>query len=308
MKLWPPCRMKQGRSLIAAMLCTVVLIGACSEKKVEEGSAPSQMADDGPRVVQGETPAKPAHEQVAAAGDANAVSAPEATAEASSAPSWVEPLPGLRVDIARKVIEFDGKIPIDPHDPQTPKIFLEVIVCSRDSREHESLVVTDVKPSHVHAGLMMLGLEPGHPGSWRWDAEARKMIATPPAGPGLEVVFIVKGADGLPVVHDPASWIINERETRTFAEQIAGLPAETSSGPHWVFSGSKIAPRPDGQGEYYKADIEGTLVGLATFGTETIAIPAMIRPEAAVEAPVWIADRRNLPKWGTDVTVRITAK
>jgi outer membrane murein-binding lipoprotein Lpp len=301
--------MKQGRSLIAAMLCTVVLIGACSEKKVEEGSSAvqggAQSSGQDQQVAHGESSAKPPQEQAAIAGDANAGSPADAAAETQQAPSWVEPLPGLRVDIARKVIEFDGKIPIDPHDPQTPKIFLEVIVCSRDSREHESLIVTDVKPSHVHAGLIMLGLEPGHPGSWRWDAEARKMISTPPAGPPVEVVFIVKGADGLPVVHDPASWIINERETRTFVEQIAGEPAVST---RWVFAGSRIAPRPDGPGEYYKADIEGTLVGLATFGTETIAIPAMISPEAAVEAPVWIADRRNLPKWGTAVTVRITAK
>lgn len=270
---------------LAVLVCISACWSGCTQEKTHTAPAPA----DSDAAATSAAPAEP----------------PAPLHGAGEAPrTWAEPFPGVRVDAARKVIEFDGQVPIDPHDPQTPRIYLEVMVCSRDTREHESLVVTSVKPSHIHAALLMIGLEPGTPGSWRWDAGAGRMIASGPTGPGLDVSFIVAGSDGLPAVHDPAAWVIDERETVRLSEK---LRARDVHSPGWVFAGSKIALRPDGPGEYYKADIEGTLVGLATFGTETIALPLVISPEAAVEAPVWIADRSAVPPWGTRVTVRISA-
>ena len=82
-----------------------------------------------------------------------------------TAATWAEASPGLRVSREARALEFDGTVPIDVHG-KAPRVFLEVLVCSRDTREHESLVVTDVKPSSVHAALLMLGMTPGTPGSW----------------------------------------------------------------------------------------------------------------------------------------------
>lgn len=208
------------------------------------------------------------------------------------------PFPNVRVDVKGKVVEFDGVVPIDPHDRETPLMFLEVVVCSRDSREHESLVVTDAVPSHVHAALLMIGAEPGRPGSWKPDPILRKMVPTAPVGPEVEVEFIHTGLDGAVVHSNPSDWIIDVRNHRSLRTQARGEPV-------WLFGGSAIAPRPDGEGEYYKADIEGTLIGLATFGTETLAWPHVFSPEAAVQAPEWIADAAKVPPLGTKVTVRL---
>ncbi len=214
---------------------------------------------------------------------------------------WATPFPHVRMNIAQRTIELDGLVPIDPHDKETPEIYLEVVVCSKNSREHETLVVTEARPSDVHAALLLLGLEPGAPGAWGWDRARSKMTVTPPMGPGVRVSFMYRDAGGAQVESDPADWIIDVHGRRSLRE-LAGIGRAP-----WVFAGSVIAPRPDGPGEYYKADIEGTLVGLATFGTETLAWPMVFSPEAAVQAPEWIADPAKVPPWKTPVTVRLTA-
>ena len=86
-----------------------------------------------------------------------------------------------------KTVEFDGTVPIDCHDPRTPRVYLEVAVCTPDTKEHEALVVTRVKPSDVHAALLAAGLEAGEPGTWTW--ENKKLVAHPPKGGPVEVVL-----------------------------------------------------------------------------------------------------------------------
>ena len=45
--------------------------------------------------------------------------------------------------------------------------WLEQVACMVGTREHESLVVVEAKPSEVHAALLLLGLEPGTPKAGR---------------------------------------------------------------------------------------------------------------------------------------------
>ena len=45
--------------------------------------------------------------------------------------------------------------------------------------------------------------------------------------------------------------------------------------------------------------------GLATFGTETIALTDAISHASAIDEPVWIASRALVPPKGTPVIVRI---
>jgi hypothetical protein len=59
--------------------------------------------------------------------------------------------------------------------------------------------------------------------------------------------------------------------------------------------------------EAYDAEGMGTLIGLATFGSETIAPETVFSPDSAQSEPVWIADRRTLPKISTPVTIRLRA-
>lgn len=213
----------------------------------------------------------------------------------SPPPGAREVFPSVRVDAAAKVVEFDGVVPIDAHDPDAPLVFLELVACTPDTREHESLVMTRADAAHVHAALLLVGLEPGAPGSWTWDGTT--IHAIPPRGPGLDVLLVTRDAAGAEVVATPQSWIVSARDGRRFDAGGAGA---------WIFAGSIVRTR---QGrEVYEAQGAGTLIGLTTFGSETIAWREVISPEAAIEEPEWIADKAIVPRMGTPVTVRIRAR
>ena len=195
-----------------------------------------------------------------------------------------ELLQGVRV--AKHTVEFRGTVCADASHPQTPVVYLELLVTAPDSREHESLVVTTVKPSAIHAGLLAAGFEPGHPIRWsKGEVEARA------EGPGVrvEVATVEDGNTGAFV--DLASWAMHQGSGERLTE---------AEGWGLVFAGSALGE--DG----YAADRTGTIVGLTGFGTEVVAARWNLSPEATVDEPVWIVDTERTPKFGTEVVVRIT--
>lgn len=202
------------------------------------------------------------------------------TPKAQPAQAWTTLAPGLRIDTQRATVEFDGTVAMDCHNPVTPDVYLELLVCAPDTREHEALVVTSVPPSLIHAALLAVGLEPGHPGVLR--------TATPPTGDPVRVTLFTDQAHP----RDITSWI-TDAPTRSTAPPAAH-----------VFAGSRIVDR-NGQTRY-DADGSGVIVGLTTFGSETIAYQPLISPSADTDEPVWIADPRTVPAIGTPVRVRLS--
>lgn len=201
-----------------------------------------------------------------------------------------QPFPHIRVDANARTVEFDATVPITLDDPDAPFVYLELVACIPDTKEHETLVVTEALPSHIHAALLLLGLEPGSPGAWEWRDDALQSI--PPTGPRVRIEFLYTDVNGEEVVARPQEWIVNAETGETF-------PAGD-----WVFAGSRIV---EWRGEeFYDADGAGTLIGLTTFGSEVLAWPEMISPEASIEEPVWIANAATTPPMGTEVVVRLT--
>ena len=227
---------------------------------------------------------RPAHTRVAALA-LLASSAPLLTACAATPPrhDWTTLAPGLRLDPDARAVEFDATVAMDCHNPTTPDVYLELIACSPDTREHEALVVTDIPPSLIHAALLAAGLEHGAPGELA--------TGSPPSGDRVTVELIAGRAS-------------------TATDWITDAPTRTRTPPHdFVFAGSRLATRTTGgeTREVYDADGTGVIIGLTTFGSELIAHVPLISPDASTDEPVWIADPRVVPDIGTPVRVRITA-
>lgn len=207
---------------------------------------------------------------------------------------WVELFPGARLEKTRRWVEFDGIVPINAHNPETPIVYLEAFVCGPDSKEHESLVMTKVRPSHLHAALLAAGFSPGAPAKWIGGPQGAR--ATPAKGDALRVTFVVTSADGRESQSEPWTWA---KHVRTGA-------AMTPPASPFVFAGSRMVHR-NGR-EWYDADGVGVLVGLHAWESETIAWRTPMSPWARDEEPVWIADAAKVPKVGTSVRVRIAAE
>ncbi|MCC5822733.1 MAG: YdjY domain-containing protein [Phycisphaerales bacterium] len=209
-----------------------------------------------------------------------------AEADPATPPDIRELLPGVRV--GEGFVEFRGTVCADLSHPQTPVVYLELLVTGPDSREHESLVVSGVKPSNLHAGLLAAGLEPGRPVAWRG-----AKVAHSAEGERVRVEAAMLDDDGEPGAFvDLASWAINKETERRLTE---------AEGWGLVFAGSMLDEQ---QG--YAADMTGTIIGLTDFGTEVIAAAWDLSPHSAIDEPVWIVDKDRVPAFGTPVVVRIT--
>ena len=213
--------------------------------------------------------------------------AQEAGQEAAPAPTKV--FPSITVDVAKRVIEIDGIVPVDCHDEETPDVFLEVVACTPGTKEHEALVLTKAKPSQVHAALLSIGLEPGKPGRWAYDGTA--VTRHEPEGPEVTVEIVYENEAGETIVTDVREWIVDIETLERF---------EAS----WVFAGSRMVTYRER--EFYDADGTGLVVGLTTFGSEVVACSEVISHEADVTEPSWIANRELVPAYKTAVKLRLT--
>lgn len=206
------------------------------------------------------------------------------------ASNFVEVFPHVRINRAARVVEFDGFICVDCHHPDTPVVYLEAIVCATRTKEHESLVAAHAAPSEIHAAMLMCGYEPGAPG--RIEEVAGNLRRIPPTGPSVSVRFVLPTAAESTSIN-PAEWVLHRHSRETLALRSS----------NWVFAGSGIVTRAGR--EWYHADAEGSIVGLATFGSEVIAWTDVYDHRAAIDEPVWIADIERVPVIGTPVTVSI---
>jgi len=191
-----------------------------------------------------------------------------------------EMLPGVWVE--KGVVEIDASVAMDCHHPETPDVYLEMLITGPDSREHESLLVSSALPSNLHAGLLAAGFEPGHPVSFE---DGKRVSATG------DVIAIDVRVDGSEKWVGLVEWVVHVQGGTALAADVgwAGL----------VFAGSEIL-----EGGEYAGDREGALVSLTPWGFEVVSPAWVLSPDASVDEPVWIADRTQVPEIGVPVRVR----
>lgn len=217
---------------------------------------------------------------------------PGASPAAPSAPPSESPAslstvvlgPGLVVDRIAREVRVEAEVACNQG-------WLEQAACKAGTREHESLLAIAVAPSRIHAGILLLGLEPGQPGEWKPAADGSDaVVRVAPAGAPLALA--VRASSGeVPL----SAWITDPVKGRAF-------PAQP-----WVFAGSRIRSNTKsmGPGEHYVADRTGSIVGLVTFGDEVIAYDEVLSDKVDVDAPEWQANTPVMPAPGTRVQLVI---
>ena len=205
-------------------------------------------------------------------------------------PAWTTLAPGLSIDRDQQQVRIRCWSCLD-------RGFLEQVLCSPGTREHESLLVTDVPPSSIHAALLLAGLEPGTPG--RWHEVGSRVELLPPTGDSVQVAVQYERADASGRVHEPVSmWI---------AELHAGADFPTDT---WIFGGSVLVDQKDLTGEEsnYLADHSGSVIGIVTFGDELLGLPKVIPDASSVHEPEWVVRVEKVPPPGTEVQVLLSPR
>jgi len=94
---------------------------------------------------------------------------------------------------------------------------LEMLLCKRHTKEHESILAFEGEARVVHAGLVALGIDPGKPVSFNPEF-------TPPSGTALLIELVWKDKDGKERRKDARDWIRHSIH-RYFGAPLETLPA-----------------------------------------------------------------------------------
>jgi hypothetical protein len=165
---------------------------------------------------------------------------------------------------------------------------LEYLLVGPHGAAHESLFLTQVRPSLLNAAMLLLGVEPGR-NAYREetggvDEKGRPNVEVhPPDGDGF---FLY------------AAW---REQGETYFFRVEDLLRNLESGRslrrhRWVYLGSRFQALKPGASESFLADIEGNLINLSFFFQGNTLLSAAL-PECYVQT-IWAANEWLLPERG----------
>ena len=176
--------------------------------------------------------------------------------------------PGVMIDFARLQVEVDAQVVLREG-------MLELLACSPDTKEHESILRVNARPSQIYQAMGLIGLQPGRPVGW--DQETQKRV--PPTGEVLSIAITFKTDRGAQSA-DAWDWL-----------RTAG--SDTTPPPRpWLFTGSVR----DAEGRL-AVDQDGTVVTVVDFGSELVGLAEY---HSAENADLWLeAFTERIPPKGT---------
>lgn len=217
----------------------------------------------------------------------------QANSSAAAAVSKLK-FPGIAINLEERCVDVEASVCLR-------RGLLELVACTKGTKEHESIIAIEGKPMHIHAALLLLGAKPGSPATrQQLGDQAERWIDVPPSGGPVDVFLTLKGQDGKVVEHPISDFIAPSSRTSDIAataEQEARFPTHT-----FLFAGSVL--QGDGPGpRRYLSDESGNVISLSTFGDELLCLPAI--HSQANDALRWQVDPTHLPAVGSNVTLRL---
>lgn len=202
--------------------------------------------------------------------------------------------PGVAINLQERCVDVESSVCLD-------RGALELVACTKGTKEHESIVAIEARPRHIHAALLLLGAKPGSPATrMQVGDQAGRWVDIPPKGGAVDVFLVLKGKEGM-IAERPISDFIAPSRKRSddsaSADHAAGFPTHT-----FVFAGSVLYG--DGPGpRRYASDDSGNVISLSTFGDESLCLPAIHSQDN--DALMWQVNATNLPAVGSKVTLRL---
>jgi hypothetical protein len=90
-------------------------------------------------------------------------------------------LPGLAINVQERCVDIEATTCLE-HG------MLELIACSKGSKEHESIVAVEARPMHIHTALLLLGANNGNPAMSRpVHDQGTRWVHVPPRGDPVDV-------------------------------------------------------------------------------------------------------------------------
>lgn len=144
---------------------------------------------------------------------------------------------------------------------------LEVLLCRKQTKEHEAVIRTGVDAKLIHAALMAAGGKPGSP--VRFIDPATDQPAYRPASGTTIGVTVHYRKDGKPTSRPAQEWVRDIKTGKPMAHK-------------WVFAGSKEIRNPDDPSApaYYAAN-SGEVISISNFPGSMLDLPVSVSQENA---------------------------
>ncbi len=208
----------------------------------------------------------------------------EKSPAAEIAPGKAPKLPHIAIDHKKGHVDVDAIVTLREGD------WLELLACTKGTKEHEAILVVEARPSHIHMALLMVGLEPGNPMRWQQNEAKDGYQIIEARGPKVAITLIYE-MDGKTVETPAHEWIVNQQTGKTLDDNI------------WLFTGSEIM-KFDDEPPVFAADVNGTAISLVTFGDELLGKQTNVTNET--DNAMWTARTRFIPPLNTKVIIRLT--
>ncbi|MBY0513905.1 MAG: YdjY domain-containing protein [Gemmataceae bacterium] len=144
---------------------------------------------------------------------------------------------------------------------------LEVFLCKKNTKEHESILRVDLDARLIHAALEAAGAKAGTPTQFV-NPKTNAAEYKPATGAKLKVLVHYR-KDGKLHTHPGQEWVWNKKEKKSLAAE-------------WVFAGSILIRNPDQPAEppYYAAN-SGEVITISNFPYAMLDVPVEISKDDA---------------------------
>jgi len=202
-------------------------------------------------------------------------------------------LPGMTVNVAERYIDIAATLCLDEG-------LLELVACTKGTKEHESIVAVEASPLHIHTALLVLGATNGQPAMRQpRDPPHAGWVDIPPSGDPIEVFLVLPDTDGQPVEHTVSSYVAPAGSDEAAGSGEGGFPDA------FLFAGSHLRDNGDGP-RTYLADESGNVISIATFGDELLCLDGI--HGQGNDALLWQVNPEHLPPVGTKITLRLRVR
>ena len=207
-------------------------------------------------------------------------------------------LPGVVIDFQQRHVDVESTVCLRQG-------LLELIACTKGTKEHESIVVVHARPMHIHLALVLLGAKNGNPAMRRpTNEDGTQWIDVPPSGDPVDVYLVLKSKDGKLVERPISDFVaLARKETDKEAGAKSRSATEAPKFPRtFLFAGSVLRQQGPGPRRYL-SELSGDVISVVTFGDELLCLPDIQSQDD--DSLVWQIDATDLPPIGTKITLRL---
>ena len=202
-------------------------------------------------------------------------------------------LPGITLNLEERCVDVNATVCL--HEG-----LLELVACTKGSKEHESILSIAARPMHIHMAILLMGASPGTPAMRK---AGTRWVSVEPAGDRVQVSLVFAESKGKPQEY-PIGKFISPAQP----DEISGIPAKKKLATFpasFLFAGSHLVENGAGPRKYV-CEQSGNVISISTFGDELLCLPGVHGHQN--DGLTWQVNPKGLPGIGEQVILRLRPK